>query len=388
MLPGRGELVRVVASLVAAEIAAARGDAFDRSARTRWAAQTPIGPGGVGADSVDLIAVATAVADFFSLHEAGVEDTLLADRTIGAWASLAAQSDDAGCAHISFRTSGTTATPKRVSRRRAALGLEAARFADLFRGTARVVSLVPPHHIYGFVHTVLVPAALGIPVDDREFGLRTAVLRSLAPGDLVVATPHVWAEVARLGMPIPCGVRGLSSGAAMPRQTWDALLALGLEGLTDIYGSTETGAIGLRSGPDDPFEAFDPAAARAAGQDRLAWIGETRFRVGERTDRCVQIGGVNVSPEHIEAVLSQHPAVAACAVRPHAHGHSPRLAAFIVPADTGAPDADLLAALITYAERRLPPVARPVSWTFGERLPLGPAGKPVSWLTTGAAAAA
>lgn len=373
----------VIASIIAAELAEARAGGFPRAARLAWTTGTPIGRAGEGTvidvDSLELVRVATEVSEFFCMHQAGIEDRLLVDRTLGGWIHLVDQAEPLGSTDLCFRTSGSTGTPKRITHSRASLLNEARFFAERFEQTRRVVCMVPTHHMYGFVHGGLVPQLLGVPVIDAEFAIRTSVIRGLRSGDHIVATPTMWRELAETGLRFPAGVSGVTSGAAIPGELVEDLLALGLESLDDVYGSTETGALGVRSAERTGFTPLCEQRVRAEAQDVIDWLDDGTFVVGRRNDACVQVAGVNVSTDHVRTVLLEHRAVGDCAVKLMGDDAAARLAAFVVPASDAPDEESLVDELSAYVSSRLPAPARPTSFTFGTEVPVSPLGKAMAW---------
>ena len=106
-------------------------------------------------DSLELMQLATALAQAPHMHEAGIEDYLLMRRGLNDWVEIIANSLDIYSATISFITSGTTGFPKACPHELAVLLQEAAFLAELFPGTKRLYIAVPSHHIYGFLFTIL-----------------------------------------------------------------------------------------------------------------------------------------------------------------------------------------------------------------------------------------
>lgn len=173
-------------------------------------------------------------------------------------------------------------------------------------------------------------------------------------------------------------------------------------GHTDVVppgpASSETGGLGWRRSHRDDYRLFpylgrDPQHASAMRrilpdgstelqppQDSLVWSGERSFAVGARSDGAVQVGGVNVFPARIRAVLLEHPDVADAAVRLMRADEGVRLKAYIVPRD-GNPDAGaaLLAPLRAWIDARLAAPERPKALTFGPALPRSAMGKPADW---------
>jgi 4-coumarate--CoA ligase (photoactive yellow protein activation family) len=204
----------------------------------------------VGVDSLELINLATALAEALHLHESGIEDYLLARRTLGDWVDIAAAGLERFDARITFRTSGSTGAPKPCVHGLDTLRQETAHLATLFPGTQRILCAVPAHHIYRFLFGVLLPQALGLGLDAAGAvrDLRTStpawLARNAQAGDLVIGHPDWWAAVARTVPVFPLGVMGVSSTAPCPDSTSEALEAARLLRLVQCTGRRRPGASG------------------------------------------------------------------------------------------------------------------------------------------------
>jgi hypothetical protein len=227
------------------------------------------------------------------------------------------------------------------------------------------------------------------------------VLAALDPGSVLVTSP---AHLSRMGGLVPIGPERrpsivLSAGA--PLAEADANLARTVLGLpvTEIFGSTETGAIASRR-RDRPDPAWHPlpGAAIGAGPDGLATvraphvpdaarIGSDRVSIDAdgmrfigRADAIVKIEGVRVDPAEVARQLRDIPWVADAAVT--ALGDPPaELGAAIVLTQEGN---GLLARIGPFrlsrlARRRLArsrePAALPRRWRFVDSLPARALGK-------------
>ncbi len=390
-------LLRVVTDLLAFELAQARpgrpppAPPWPRTCRFIH---------DLGADSLELLGMGTALAEALHLRGGGdVDARLLADPVLEAWVGAARAGLEAdGAQAVTFRTSGSAGTPKRCSHALATLWQETEVLAGLLPGRARILSAVPSHHIYGFLFTALLPRALGIDaVVDLRAASPAACLGLLRPGDLVVAHPGWWEALARLRPGFGPDIAGVSSTAPCPDALAGDLASAGLR-LLQVYGSSETGGVGWREAAAAPFTLFpywqgadgvpalarrlpDGTVARYPLQDKLEWIDARRFRPAGRIDDAVQVGGTNVFPGYVADVLCMHPAVAQASVRLMRPDEGRRLKAFIVPrAGHGGDRAALGAALASWAGERLSTPERPVAWTFGERLPRQASGKPADWI--------
>jgi 4-coumarate--CoA ligase len=387
-----GALRRLVADLAGAELARLRP--AERSIAWPAAAGLP------AMTAAELAALAAALAAFFCLEDAAAIDAALrqADWLAALQTALPAADGD-----LAFLTSGSSGIPKPVRQAYARLDEEAAFQLDLQGHAPRIVSLVPAHHIYGFLFTVLLPYRWAAPVLDLRDRRPAAVLAALQPGDLVIGFPEVWKALAQTalqaGRPPPAGIRGITSTAPCPPEVARAVRAAGFARLVELYGSSETMGIGWRDDPDRPYALFP---YWRLGEDAATLHHRTRgfatalpdhvetvaadgrhFIVRGRRDGAIQIGGINVHPAHVVAVLREHPAIKDAAVRPYRAGPTLRLKAFIVPADPQADTATLRREIETWLRGRLPAIERPRSLTFGPVLPQGAMGKAADWAIAG-----
>lgn len=293
---------------------------------------------------------------------------------------------------INFLTSGSTGAYKKCPHTTAMIEEEAWGVRPEFDGVKRVVGLVPCHHLYGFTFTLMLPHVLPAPVVWMPALPTASWADLLQEGDLMVAFPLFWQYWAELGTAFPEGVRAMSSTSPMKDETISALYDLGVQKFTEIYGASETGAIGRRHYAGEAFEVFDFWDLDLKDQIRLkrksqpnwlvlpdqAEMENSRFiRPLGRTDHCVQVAGINVYPKHVEEVLSQHPAVKACKVRLMRPDEGERLKAFIV-LNEGYNESHL-GIIRTYLSQKLTVHEMPRSFTFGDKLPVNAIGKAADW---------
>lgn len=389
-------LRRVVGDLAAAELALARpGRALPAMP---WPEETDLAAD-LGADSLDLMGAATALGDLLQFGQAGMQDALLGRPRLADWVAAARASLAGFDAELVFRTSGSSGMPKRCAHSLFALWREVDALARVLPGRRRVLGAVPAHHIYGFLFTVLLPQAFTgnetLPVLDLRAMSPAAVAGLLQPGDLVVAHPDYWRQVAALGLAFPADVVGVSSTAPCPDDVAQALHDAGLR-LVQVYGSSETAGVGWREAAGEPYQLFsywhvagegglarpgqDGSPERFILQDRIEWIGERRFVPAGRIDQAVQVGGTNVFPAYVAEVLGMHPAVLACQVRLMRPDEGVRLKAFVVARAGHGDAATLRQALADWGAERLTPPERPVAFSFGPALPRGPSEKPTDWI--------
>lgn len=348
---------------------------------------------GLGADSLERFQLASALGSALHMDATDLDQQLLSLPTLSDWCDCARASLALAGERISFRTSGSSGLPKLCTHALAQLEQEVQHWAGMLGPVKRILYTVPAHHIYGFLFTVLLPQAL--PAAPQLVDARATLPARLAAlarsGDLVVSFPDYWAGAAGAGQPFAPGVAGITSTAPCPDPVALQLQALGLE-LLQIYGSSETAGIGWRRQAGAAYTLL-PCWERTAQpglllregrevalQDTLDWRGERAFLPAGRLDQAVQVGGVNVHPAAVEAVLARHPGVAEAAVRLMRPDEGQRLKAFIVPADPAAPEAALAGELAAWARTHLTMAARPVSFTFGSNVPRTKQGKRADWI--------
>ncbi|MDB5792885.1 MAG: hypothetical protein JWQ80_2909 [Massilia sp.] len=400
-------LERVVRDLVAFELAQARpGRVLPPQP---WPANLDF-VADLGADSLDLMGAATALGDLLGFGRSGMADALLGQPLLASWVIAARTSLERHDAALVFRTSGSSGAPKRCTHSLASLWREVDELARLAPGRRRILGAVPAHHIYGFLFTVLLPQAgthvrPAVPVLDLRASSPASLAARLEPGDLVVAHPDFWAQVAALGQDFPPDVTGVTSTAPCPDAVAQALAAGGLR-LLQVYGSSETAGVGWRDAAGEAYRLLPywrrteidntlerdrsgKSAGESAGgggverhalQDRLAWRGPDRFIPNGRIDNAVQVGGINVFPAYVGEVLAMHPQVAQCVVRPMRADEGTRLKAFVVPKQGAHGPAALRAALSNWVGERLAPAERPAAYSFGPALPRQPNGKLADWI--------
>jgi 4-coumarate--CoA ligase (photoactive yellow protein activation family) len=259
---------------------------------------------------------------------------------------------------------------------------EADYLAETFADRRRVISTVPAHHIYGFLFTVLLPQQRSLSVRPMHWSRLGELRHVLEKRDLLVSHPELWRYLSRSIAGWPADVLGTSSTAPLRADIHRALLAGGLATLMEVYGSTETGGVGLRSQPEVPFELFpylsrgeSPALCRVLPsgdtvrvelRDRIEWHDERHFVPQGRLDRVVQVGGENVSLQRVEDVLSEVPGIAGATVHAVEVDGILRLEARLRRAPDEAGVLPSRQAVMEVARRKLRPTERPVAVTFSE----------------------
>lgn len=331
---------------------------------------------------------AAEAQSFFGLHDLPVleqRETLSAsgERLHENWVKTSGS--------IVFHTSGSTGKPVPHPHSSAMLRQEAEALLPLFYPIERFVCTTPLFHSYGFIFGFLLPRISGRPSVILP-SLPTFLADRLRPGDLLVSFPQFLGKIIT---PPPPSVRCLISTAPCPPGLFAALERLGFSSITEMYGSSETGAVAARTSEDDPFTLLphwrkndDASTLRLASgddsesvfqlPDHVRWQDDRRLAPVGRIDKAVQVAGVNVYPKKIAACLRAHPLVKECAVRPMRPDEGARLKAFLVLAD-GTDIAAFRKDLRDYMKARLVTAERPARLSFGSSLPRTDSGKLCDW---------
>ncbi len=302
---------------------------------------------------------------------------------------------------ISFFTSGSTGTPKACTHKEEHIRQEISSIAPYVAGQKSALVTVPLHHMYGFTFGLLLPLALGIPLRSVPL-LPAAVASNMQEGDLVVSIPLLWTRFiesdAFKHMTAPKeSLCLLTATSPTPPEVLDVFHERGFL-MREFYGASEMGAVGCRPHAGKSFALLGHLQRAEQGQsveclsrvlpsgqgvtyellDHITWHGERTFTHSRRRDKAVQVGGVNVFPEHVQSLLLEQEGVKNCYVRLMRLEEGARLKAFIVP-QAGIDIQELRKQLTTFSRKNLQEAQRPGAYSFGEDIPRGPLGKPSDW---------
>ena len=334
-------------------------------------------------------------------------------------------------------TSGTSGQTRVALRLASALVAEAENYhaaLDLAPGTV-LACLVPLHHAYGFGLAALAAPLAGATTFVTSTDRPRMLLRALDQHDvaLVAGVPPMLRLLAEAATSRPARRIGyLTAGMPLDPRTAE-LVGTVLGGrLGEVYGTTETGPICVRppvpwadarslgwplpgvrvdlrplAGAQEPGSPADDAADSRSGlvvvhspttmsgylyPDRVdtapvangfvtgdigRWTPGGLVIVG-RLANCVNVGGTKVSPEEVEAVLLEFPAVRSCLVDGVPDGRlGQRIRATVTPADVD------LSALQDFCRQRLSGVKLPSRFLSSETLETTATGKVIRPATLG-----
>ncbi|QEX16491.1 AMP-fatty acid ligase [Hypericibacter terrae] len=310
--------------------------------------------------------------------------------------------DAENCA-LAFFTSGSTGMPKRILKSLAMFEREAQTLNALWGGEdgGEVFATVPHQHVYGLSFKIMAPLAAGRPFHAETPEVWETLLAGLTSNAVIVSSPAHLGRMAGLSA-LPADRRPsrvFSAGAPLSTEAaHEARRVLGVLP-TEIFGSTETGAIATRQqeSGEAPWRLLPGLGMRTDRNGRLSlltpfvgdeWI-ETAdlvapvgdgFRLLGRADRVVKIEGRRVDLNAMEEALVKLPEVAAAVVI-WLPGEDGRLGAAIVPSAEGRAQMARLGKfrfgrlLRAGLADKLEPASAPRLWRFVEALPSAELGK-------------
>ena len=232
-------------------------------------------------------------------------------------------------------TSGSTGSPKAVTRTLRQLQAELQALQQQFPlPAATVLATVPHHHIYGLLFRLLWPLAVARPFVTQVEHYPEPLLAQIerhAPVILISSPAHLDRLPAAIDLPRIAGqcLALFSSGAPLPRHTaLQMQQALGAAPW-EVLGSTETGGVawrqrdvartdeawqllpGVRARLDSEsvLEVLSPAAEKQQWcplGDRATLLDEQRFQLLGRVDRIVKIEAKRLSLTELELQLHAH----------------------------------------------------------------------------------
>ena len=269
---------------------------------------------------------------------------------------------------IHLHTSGSTGSPTTIEKTLQCLDAEVAVLDQTFDfdRTSRVLGTVPPYHMYGLLFRVLWPLAA-----QRSFcrdmirfpGELVHILSNIDKAVLISSPAYLKRAYDVLDLTqLDGSIDGIiSSGGPLPPTTASAYNRRLSRGVTEIYGSTETGAVARRIVDDatnpSHWRPLDGIRIKASDDDgilkinspfvfghdwhpmgdRVTLHGETGFELLGRADRIVKVEERRISLDEIERRLVAEDSVqkARILVLSNAEQHRTILGAVVVPSDKG-----------------------------------------------------
>ena len=242
---------------------------------------------------------------------------------------------DLDACRLSLCTSGSSGEPKRIEKNLRQLANEVQALEQLWGtdlGPAWIIGSVATQHIYGLLFRVLWPLCAGRPFVRRQLAFPEDLQRASreCPAFAWVASPALLKRMGdNLDWPALSPVRRVfSSGGALPAEAASGLQQRLQQWPTEILGSSETGGIAWRQGPDlwQPFaevrlsqdsdgalliaSPYLPAGHIEHSADAARIAADGRFELLGRLDRIVKLEEKRISLPMLEQALEQHDWVA------------------------------------------------------------------------------
>jgi len=301
---------------------------------------------------------------------------------------------------VKLFTGGSTGAPRTWSKTIGNLFLEAMHHVkkmnispeDVFAAT------VPPNHIYGLLFSVLAPLVAGASTVDGVLTYPHEIQKGLSGfnATTLVSIPLHYKMLSGINLSAPWLSRALCSAARLFPEDSRAFYEKTGIGVTEIYGSTETGGIATRlcTSSQTHFTALDCIKWKLVKNrlaicsdfispelpvdkdgyyitsDQVSIAGPNGFSLKGRADRIVKVGGKRVDLDEIRSVIMDMPEVkdAAIVCVPDKGGRGNEIRAL---AATCALPAEIRRHLI----RHLPGHAIPRKIKTAEKIPVSAAGK-------------
>ena len=406
----QASIIAIIGALTADELAKIRKKDSQLWKGRQWKSDTIITTASraqgndneVKVDSFEWMSIASRVVDFFQLDSTGLEDYLLRVSSLGEWAEVVQTSREQGSKDITFSSSGSSGQPKKCSQRWDDLYREAEYFASYLGDNLgdndaqikRVISAVPPHHIYGFIFSVLLPEVMSVPVIR---GLKAFTLtqgQRLANGDLLVGFPGWYRQLAQANVGFPQQAHAVCSSGPVASDVLQQLHQQGLSQIIEVYGSSETSGLGVRIMRDGWYELLPRWQRRdlehvvdistndsVAVPDDLEWRDERHFKSQARKDHAVQVNGYNVYPKRIAALMTEHPSIKEARVRLIESDSDSGLKALIVAEQQALnmPTEALIAQVQSWLAEKLDDAEMPRKFAVSGDVPVNDMGKEIDW---------
>ncbi|WP_411817152.1 hypothetical protein [Hyphococcus sp. DH-69] len=372
------QISRVIGAAAADELARRFNRHIDFLTIASWTQDTKLENGGMALTAAEKTACAERASTLFGFAPDFL--TSQSAERISDWARMLSDALRMKLNTFSFKPAARGNQDTAYQHRADAIFQEAAAAANILYGRRRLLSFVAPHSLIGIELSILTPNLLGVETVDARGMTPDALSKSLLFGDVLVATPTLWRYMMQEKLKAPDNTMAVSFGEPMTPELAAEMRKSGFGVLRELYGSTETGLIGWRDTPGEPFILFDhwrrcdddllrimpdSSEERVEPMDMLEWDGERSFSLSGRRDGAVQIGAVNVFPDVVSSTMCAHPHIKSCeiVVGRRSDGAS-RLVAHIVLADKVQPNEKTAREIDAWCRANLRQQERPQIYNF------------------------
>lgn len=330
------------------------------------------------------------------------------------------------CPALTQYSTGSTGTPKRVTRTHGQLLGEFLSVATVFQFTTadRVLGVIPFFHSHGLKNAAMLPLFTGATLYAVDYFLPRDVARLIVREKITFfpGIPFMFQQLAAAKERYDLSsLRWVFSGAApLAQATVQAFENAYSIRLRQVYGTTETGLICVQREPTD-FDGFNRVGSpipgvilhivdddgrqvsegaegrievmsafapskydNSAGNSECHFAGDSYFPgdigrlsasgqliLSGRHRGFINVGGNKVDPAEIEAALLEHPAISEAAVIGVNHPDSGEMVKAVIVASAALSNSDIRAHLL----QRLAEYKHPRQIEFRKELPKSPLGK-------------
>ena len=298
----------------------------------------------------------SALTDAARVFPAGVQliPTPSTPSTTRALAPQAKSSDEL----LRIFTGGSTGAPQEWSKTATNLFGEGFFLAKRFAVSTDdcILATIPPYHIYGLLFSIILPLVASATVIAETPSFPEEIVRTAADAaaTILISVPAHYRVLRDKHLSLH---RAFSSAGMLDKEDNDLFSKKNPYGITEVYGSTETGGIATRNRSQGeefftPFSTLDwkinncRLAVKSAfispelevdaegfftTADRVEARGVNQFSLLGRADMITKVGGKRVDLEEITLLIKKEPGVADCLVvaLPETGGREHRIAALI-----------------------------------------------------------
>jgi hypothetical protein len=301
---------------------------------------------------------------------------------------------------LSLFTGGSTGKPKIWPKTIKNLFSEAFFLSEKFDISPgdRIVATVPPYHIYGILFSILLPlvSSASVMAETPTFPHEIINAISMEKATILVSVPMHYRTFGNNPFPNNSLRLAFSSAGALDKKDSEKFFKQTGTGITEIYGSTETGGIAhrCRSDGDTELTLFDTVDVKIVDEriharsdyispnvsrdkdgyfptgDRGNKFDDNRIILYGRSDGIIKIGGKRVDLEEVREKVLTIPGVTDAMILsiPVTNGRENEIAAVL--------EGDIQSKQVReHLSRQLEPYAHPRAIKIVDRIPRNNLGK-------------
>ncbi|MEO2268489.1 AMP-binding protein [Pseudoalteromonas sp. YIC-656] len=309
---------------------------------------------------------------------------------------------EVGAGELVFFTSGSTGPAKAIGKTWRAINTELATLESTFttNAEAEFVAMVSHQHIYGLLFKLLWPLRYGHRFEVTTYQYPEHLAKRVSGYNtwFMVASPAQLSRLTQDNVLIPVRERiskVFSSGGPLKDDDAMTLFAQLELGVTQVYGSTETGGIGYRDVVSKELTPWQPFSGVSVSQgvtslllcsplieepqraldDTGKVLSDGCFVLTGRADRTVKVAEKRVNLAGMEQRLNAHENVANCVIVQLQSGRLGALVELTHDANSATTNKETSSALKQWLSLEFEAVCIPRKWRYVSELPYNSQGK-------------